>query len=282
MDNRSLSKVIGFVVAAIAMLIATGPLVGMLGALAGVSNIPEWVYASVFSAQLLIGSSLALRLDGESLENLGLVPASARIREFTFGVVVSVVLFCLLALVRGAAIGAAWTFGGPPAALAACAGLGAALLLMLPEELLFRGYAFQRLMRVIGVWPGILVSATLFGIYHLFGSGMWGIGAFFQLAMPTLGGIAFGWAAVRTNGLALPIGLHLGGNWVQASIFSFRPVGATEPGALWTVYVTDVQQHRLYAPDFSAHAPYIVAMFVLLFVVQLAFPPRASAVRQPY
>jgi membrane protease YdiL (CAAX protease family) len=153
---------------------------------------------------------------------------------------------------------------------------------MLPEELLFRGYAFQRLVRAIGVWPGIVVSATLFGIYHLFGSGMWGMGAFFQLAMPTMGGIVFGWAAVRTNGLALPIGLHLGGNWVQASIFSLQPVGASEPGALWTVYVTDVQQHSLYAPDFSAHAPYIVAMFVLLCVVQLALRPRAGAVQQPY
>jgi hypothetical protein len=40
MDTRSFSKAIGFVVAAIAMLIATGPLVGMLGAAAGISNIP--------------------------------------------------------------------------------------------------------------------------------------------------------------------------------------------------------------------------------------------------
>ena len=74
MDKRSLSKAIGFVAAAIAMLIATGPLVGMLGAMAGVSNIPAWLYSLVFSAQLLIGSSLALRLDGESLASLGLVP----------------------------------------------------------------------------------------------------------------------------------------------------------------------------------------------------------------
>ena len=43
MENRSLSKAIGFVVAAVAMLIATGPLVGMLGAMAGVSNIPAWL-----------------------------------------------------------------------------------------------------------------------------------------------------------------------------------------------------------------------------------------------
>jgi hypothetical protein len=85
MDKRSFSKAVGFVVAAIAMLIATGPLLGMLGAMAGISNISAWLYSLVFSAQLLIGSSLAFRLDGDSLASLGLVPASSRIREFTFG-----------------------------------------------------------------------------------------------------------------------------------------------------------------------------------------------------
>jgi hypothetical protein len=45
---------------------------------------------------------------------------------------------------------------------------------------------------------------------------------------------------------------------------------------------TDVQQHWLYAPDFGAHAPYIVTMFVLLCVVEFVFPPRVGAVRRPY
>jgi membrane protease YdiL (CAAX protease family) len=41
------------------------------------------------------------------------------------------------------------------------AGLVTALLLLLPEELLFRGYAFQRPVHAVGAWPGILVSAAL-------------------------------------------------------------------------------------------------------------------------
>jgi membrane protease YdiL (CAAX protease family) len=164
MRSTSLLKATAFVVIASLMVIATGPLIGMLGAMTGVSVNSVWLYAALFSAQLLIGTALALRLDGDGLDNLGLIPTVPRIREFTFGFAVGAVLFCALALVRGATIGAAWTFTGPNAILAACTGLGAALLLMLPEELLFRGYAFQRLVRAVGIWPGILISATLFGI----------------------------------------------------------------------------------------------------------------------
>ena len=42
------------------------------------------------------------------------------------------------------------------------------------------------------------------------------MGWVFRLGMPTLGGLVFGVAMIRSGGLALPIGLHLGGNWVQA------------------------------------------------------------------
>ncbi len=56
---------------------------------------------------------------------------------------------------------------------------------------------------------------------------------------------------------------------------SFQPVGAGEPGALWTVYVTDVQQRLLFAPDLDVHAPYIGTMLAMMFVVWRLFPSRA-------
>jgi membrane protease YdiL (CAAX protease family) len=52
--------------------------------------------------------------------------------------------------------------------------------------------------------------------------------------MPALGGVVFGWAAVRSSGLALPIGLHLGGNRIQASVLSFQPPFGGPPQGLFT------------------------------------------------
>ena len=158
----------------------------------GRSNLPMWVYAGAFSLTLAAITWAALALDRTGFRALGLVPTRARVGEFLFGFVLSVVLFAALALVRGASVAAVWTFAGAEAVVGACAGIIITFLLFFPEELLFRGYAFQRLVPALGAWPAILISAGLFGVYHVVGSGMWGIGAFFTFAMPALGGVVLG------------------------------------------------------------------------------------------
>ena len=274
---RVLAKALVFTAVALALVATAGPLVGIAAATTGVSSVPPAAYGAVVSAMLLAATSLTLHREGLDLRSLGLVPSRDRIRELAIGFAVGVVLFVILALVRGALAGVAWTFGGVNAMLPVLASLLVALLLLLPEELLFRGYAFQRLILAVGVWPGILVSAVLFGLYHLVGSGMWGIGAFFRAAMPALGGVVFGWLAVRTRGLALPIGLHLGGNWIQAAVFSFRSPSDAGPAAAWTAYLTDRQQWALYAPDVPSHLPFIVTMLVAVVVLHLALGPQRRA-----
>jgi membrane protease YdiL (CAAX protease family) len=77
-----------------------------------------------------------------------------------------------------------------------------------PEELLFRGYAFQQIVRLGAPGTAVVLTAAAFGAYHQLGAGVF--------LMPALGGLVFGYALVRSGGLALPIGLHWGGNWVQA------------------------------------------------------------------
>jgi membrane protease YdiL (CAAX protease family) len=279
--RTSLLKAIAFVAVAMTVLAATAPLVGIAGAMLGRSNVPMWVYAGAFSLTLAAITWAALALDRTSFRALGLVPTRARVGEFLFGFVLSVVLFAALALFRGATVAAVWTFAGAEAVVGACAGIIIAFLLFFPEELLFRGYAFRRLVKALGVWPAILTSSVLFGVYHVAGSGMWGIGAFFTFAMPALGGVVLGWAAVRTNGLALPIGLHLGGNWVQASVFSFQSRGDASTAALWTASLTETQLQTLYAPEFLTHLPFIVAMLLATIAVRWTSGRQLGQVLRP-
>ena len=265
----SLLKALLFVAAAIAALIASGPLIGFAGAVFGLATVPMWAYAGAFSVLLLACTAVALALDRTGFSSLGLAPTRDRIRECVFGFVLGALLFAVLALVRGATVGATWTFQGPSAVGDAAFGIVTAFLMLFPEELLFRGYAFRRLVAAAGAWPAIAISAVLFGIYHVAGSGMWGIGAFFQLAMPALGGVVFGWIAVRTKGLALPIGLHLGGNWVQASVLSFRPNSDVLPAALWSARLTDLELRSLYTPDLGTHVPFIATMLLAAMAVRV-------------
>jgi len=111
----------------------------------------------------------------------------------------------------------------------------------------------------------ILLSAILFGAYHVAQSHDWAMGAVFRFLMPTLGGLLFGWAALRSRGLALPLGLHLGGNWVQSSIAVFAPnvLPADAPvQALWRIPITVHDVRLLTAPDLAPHLPYVIVIIV--------------------
>ena len=72
------------------------------------------------------------------------------------------------------------------------------------EEVLYRGVLLAPLLRCVGSNQAILITATLFGIAHYYGtpSGVPGI------ALTFIAGWIFGQAMVSTRGLALPWVLH--------------------------------------------------------------------------
>ncbi|MGA2211927.1 MAG: type II CAAX endopeptidase family protein [Bryobacteraceae bacterium] len=77
------------------------------------------------------------------------------------------------------------------------------------EEMLFRGYGFQVLVKGIGPFATILPVAVLFGLAH---SQNLNFGAL-ALTNTILWGVVLGYAYLRSGGLWLPIGLHFGWNW---------------------------------------------------------------------
>jgi membrane protease YdiL (CAAX protease family) len=77
------------------------------------------------------------------------------------------------------------------------------------EEMLFRGYAFQVLVKAIGPFATILPMAVLFGLAHSPNLNF----TWLALANTVLWGVVLGYAFVRSGDLWLPIGLHFGWNW---------------------------------------------------------------------
>jgi hypothetical protein len=79
--------------------------------------------------------------------------------------------------------------------------------------------------------------------------------------------LVFGYALVRTGSLAVPIGLHWGGNWAQSVLFGLgQPPGST--AAVWTMTVSDDQARALTAPDLLPHLPYLVALGLACVIVR--------------
>jgi uncharacterized protein len=76
------------------------------------------------------------------------------------------------------------------------------------EELLFRGYVFQLLVRAVGPFATILPTSVIFGLMHSENPGANALGLVNTVAF----GILFGYAVWRTGALWLSIGLHFGWN----------------------------------------------------------------------
>ena len=153
-----------------------------------------------------------------------------------------------VAWVQSAMVGATWRFQGLRGVVIALGDLPLVGCLVLGEELLFRGVALRSLRALTGDRWAIALTAVAFGAYHVLGTQDRAMGLVFQFLMPALGGMLFAWAAVRSGGLALPIGLHLGGNWVQASVAVFGPLSATaavQPVlGMWRIPISAAESRR--------------------------------------
>ncbi|MEK7406604.1 MAG: CPBP family intramembrane glutamic endopeptidase [Acidobacteriota bacterium] len=78
------------------------------------------------------------------------------------------------------------------------------------EEMLFHGYGFQVLLAALGPWATILPLSVLFALAHAGNLNISVLGA-----LNTFGwGVLLGWAFWRSGDLWLPIGLHVGWNWM--------------------------------------------------------------------
>jgi hypothetical protein len=73
------------------------------------------------------------------------------------------------------------------------------------------GYPLRSLNYVIGPWSAQLIIALIFVTEHVVGGMTWPE----AILGPGLGALLFGLAALKTKGLALPIGLHSAWNFVQ-------------------------------------------------------------------
>lgn len=107
------------------------------------------------------------------------------------------------------------------------------------EEVLFRGFLFQRFIDGLGVWPAQIVIAALFTLTHSDALREIGVQGFLAGANIFLASIMFGLAFVRTRSLALPLGLHFAANVVQGPLLGFGVSGDDQPGWLTPVMAGD-------------------------------------------
>lgn len=140
------------------------------------------------------------------------------------------------------------------------------------EEVLFRGYGFQVLLRSMGAWSTILPVGILFGILHAGNPHATALGV-----VNTIGfGILFGYAFLRSRDLWLPFGLHFGWNFtlplLGADVSGIK-IGVTGYGLQWRVGV--LWSGGEYGPEASILTS-AVLFALLAFVWKAPIRPQAN------
>jgi uncharacterized protein len=177
--------------------------------------------------QLIISWILLRVLYRENLNVLGIIPSKSRMSQFALGFIFTAILCTVIQLVDSALTNTDWKLNENLSVLGTLNFLWWNVKSVVFEELIFRGALLYIMIRKWGARTGIILSAIAFGIYHWFAFGVLGnfVLMLVVFLMTSISGLVWAYAFEKTKSMMLPIGLHLGWNFVFNSVFSKGPLG---------------------------------------------------------
>ena len=176
------------------------------------------------AALILAATWLCQRLRKRPLSETVGKPGAASVRQFLAGLLLGAILMLAPAALLALAGAIRWAVH-PSSGELVLSAIIAMLAVAVAEELLFRGFLFQRLLGAIGLWPAQLVVAALFLLTHIGNPGMAGSARLIAGANIFAASLLFGFAFLRTRSLAMPIGIHWAANLVQGPVLGLGVSG---------------------------------------------------------
>jgi membrane protease YdiL (CAAX protease family) len=223
---RALVFVPAYIVLLLGGVVAMSVVAGGWMAVAGLEE--QLFLAAMLSLASAAVSSLLLVpwLDHRSLRTLGLWFYEGWKWELTLGLVGGVALLSLIVALM-VLLGDVELSSTEVEFTVLLSGLAWNLALLLPaavhEELVFRGYPFQRIAEGWGPVGAVVVLSGLFGLLHLQNPDPTAL----STANTMLAGVLLAVAYLRTRGLWLPIGLHFAWNFWMGPVLGF-PISGIE------------------------------------------------------
>jgi len=185
----------------------------------GLPNALGAVHPAAPAAALVALSWGFLRSEQRSLAVLGLGASWRRLGELIAGLVGGALLITVIALVVRLVLPFPWAWNPRFSAGMAAWSLLWFLCGNAVEELVFRGYGFERLIAGLGHWPAQLVTALLFALFHVVNGWPWQV----ALLNTTVGSLLFGLVFVRWRSVPAAVGVHAAANWVRELLLSDPP-----------------------------------------------------------
>lgn len=156
----------------------------------------------------LLTTTVFLRIDRLSFSAIGFIFNGATIKSFIQGSFIGILIMGLLSYGVIAAAGFKIVLNTENSFSKFFLGAIPILLLAYMEEIAFRGYPLYLLKDKLGARSNLLFTSLLFSLYHI--ANGWAIQDAFL--GPGSWGLIFGLAALYTNGIAMPTGIHFAVN----------------------------------------------------------------------
>lgn len=242
----------------------------------------RWVGCGILVAGFLFFTRVLDQVDGDAWGYIGLPRASTAVWQILAGIGFGALLITI-AVIAIRILGGGRDVHVDLTARAAVQLVEVALLLLggaMLEELMFRGYPFQRLLESIGVPGAIVVLSVFFGAVHLGNpnsGGFWSWGFFNTLGV----GILFAVAYLRTRTLWFPFGLHFGWNFFLGVVYGLPVSGIKD----FSVVVRAIAHgpRLLTGGAYGIEASLTGSAVILLGMLLIGFAPRRmlGVLREP-
>lgn len=176
---------------------------------------------------LLLSWLILYVIEKKHLSALGFFPIPKRILQFLAGFFISALLCIGVQFFEAFLQSSSWVFNEDITLKLVLQAFWWDFKSVFTEELLFRGALLYVLIQKICVKKAILISAGSFGVYHWFSFGIFGnlIPMIFIFIGTGFSGYVWALAFAKTRSIMLPVGFHLGWNFVHNTIFSKGPLG---------------------------------------------------------
>ncbi|HYO98718.1 MAG TPA: type II CAAX endopeptidase family protein [Pyrinomonadaceae bacterium] len=182
----------------------------------------------LFSSALLVGWGCGRLFEDLPLRALGWARHRGWLRDLVLGTVLGVLSLMVAALIATALGGFRFSLASSISNVAFVKTFfGSALIFVIAaaaEEMLFRGYPLQTMMRALPFLLAVIPSSVLFAYVHLDNPN---VAVGFTFINTTLAGFWLAVAYLRTRSLWFPLGLHWAWNWAMGALLGLPVSGIT-------------------------------------------------------
>jgi len=187
-----------------------------------------WALVATLAATLGGFKALTQIFDRRPLRAMGLALHSRWMKELGQGLALGSAMILLVVAPEWTCGLARFTFAGLPAPRAMSLTFVILAVAAANEEIVFRGYPFQRLVESITPAGAVVVSSVLFGVVHLSNPHH----TLFSTVNTALVGVAFALAYLRTRALWMPIGMHFIWNFLMGFVLGLPVSGIDFPATM--------------------------------------------------